>query len=188
MRVNELFEMNGPLRTQVEPWTWTGPATWPGCDGCAMRQALFTFLLGCWFAVGCTTSTPSQRTSDIAISGSAVENATDQLPHLTVALWSYYQDRHRWPENPEQLAAFIHENRQNRSENQQRLLPCISGNPDKFNAGKFRRLIFQSEPDGKLSVRFDFELSPPDSLSGTMNIEQPDPNCCESNAIASENK
>ena len=146
-----------------------------------MRQTQFTFLLGCWLAVGCTTSTSPQR-SDIARSVSTVGSAFDQLPHLAVALWTYYQDRHRWPENPEQLATFVHENRQ------QRLIACLPGNPEKFNTGKFRELIFQSEPDGKLSVRFDFELSPRDSLSGTMTIEQPDPSCCESNAINSENK
>ena len=153
-----------------------------------MRQALFTFLLGCLLAGGCTTSTPPQRTSDIARSGSAVENATDQLPHLTVALWSYYRDRHRWPENPEQLAAFVHETRPQWPENQQWMIACLPGNPDKFSPGKFRKLIFESEPDGRLSVGFDFDLAPPESLSGTMTIEQPDPNCCESNTITSENK
>ena len=153
-----------------------------------MRQALFTFLLGCWLAVGCTTSTPPQRTSDMARSGSTVGNTFDQLPHLTVALWTYYQDRHRWPENPEQLAAFVHETRPQWPENQQWMIACLPGNPDKFSPGKFRKLIFESEPDGRLSVRFDFDLAPPESLSGTMTIEQPDPNCCESNTITSENK
>src|SRR5437667_44723 len=102
-RVESLLERNEILSGFDEARTWTGRAPWPGCDGRAMRQALFTFLLGCWLAVGCTTSTPPQRTSDMARSGSTVGNAFDQLPHLTGALWTYYQDRHRWPENPEQL-------------------------------------------------------------------------------------
>jgi len=133
----------------------------------------FAFLLACWFVVGCATSTTPQRTSDGGGSDTLGGSALDQLPHLIVALRVYYENMHRWPENPQRLADFVHENRRQWPEHWHEPGACIQGNPNRFEIASFRELTFQPRSDGKLSVHFVFDLPLPNSASGILTVEQP---------------
>ena len=117
-------------------------------------NAPFALLLVCWLAVACTTP----RTSDITRAARTLDNQTGgQSWHLIAALSAYYMDNEQWPESPERLAAFM---------------PPDS--PFKFDPNRFRELTFHPLPDGKLSVRFVFDLPAPESMSGTFTLEPPE--------------
>ena len=161
------LRMNGNMKSDVRPTPLAGLAIHFRSVQRAVSQLPYAFLLACFLASGCNT--PG---SSIARAVRTLDNTTGgQKWHLMAALYAYYKDKDQWPESPEQLAAFIP--------------PDF---PFKFDPNRFRELTFQPQPDGKLFVRFAFDMSPPESWSGAITLEPPDPNSYETKRATWESK
>jgi hypothetical protein len=148
------LRMNGGMKSDVRPTCLAGFAIRFIFVQGAVAPLPYAFLLACWLATGCNT--PG---SSILRAVRTLDNKTGgQKWHLMAGLYAYHSDNDKWPESPEQLAAFIP--------------PDF---PFKFDPNRFRELTFQPQPDGKLFVRFVFDLPPPESWSGAITLEPPDP-------------